>query len=174
MTFPEQVRRAFLQATLQGELHKVTAEQERAINNRLDGKRGRQLVRRFPEVGITVVHDTEHWVHVTQSTLRCWYDLTFVIAVDTTLDRQLTHYSEKWGDEAAHAFATAHCGSIAARLERNFIAVAVPATQLPLSNAIALLQEKVLHSFRALRSEIPELARCETQRALKDVVAHFG
>ena len=77
-----------------------------------------------------------------QNALRCWYDLTFIVAVQPTLDSRLMNYSEKWGDEAARTFAIAHSARTTARLERRFIAIAAPATQLPLLDAIALLKEE--------------------------------
>jgi len=34
-------------------------------------------------VEVTRVNEGAHWLGVTQSTVRCWYDLAFVIAVGT-------------------------------------------------------------------------------------------
>jgi len=55
VTDPEQLRRIFLQASLQRELQRAAGNQERIVIGRLGGKRGRQLVRSLPTVEVARV-----------------------------------------------------------------------------------------------------------------------
>ena len=96
MTDPEQLRRIFLQASLQRELQRATVEQERGVIGRLGGKRGRQLVRCLPTVEVARVYETSHWVDVTHSIVRCWYDLAFVMAIGAAWDSRIAQESIGW------------------------------------------------------------------------------
>ena len=173
MTDPEQLRRTFLQASLQRELQRAAGNQERIVIGRLGGKRGRQLVRSLPTVEVARVYETSHWVDVTHSIVRCWYDLAFVMAIGAAWDSRIAQESIRWGDQAALAFASEYAGMVSARLEARLVAVAAPAAELAIPSAVALLQGEASRMFRALRSEIPTLAGSETQQALTDVVTHL-
>jgi hypothetical protein len=174
VTDPEQLRRTFLQASLQRELQRATVEQERGVIGRLGGKRGRQLVRCLPTVEVVRVYETAHWVDVTHSIVRCWYDLAFATAVGEAWDSRTVRQSKGWGDQAAWTFASAYAGMVAARLEARLVAVAAPAAELAIPTAVALLQREASRMFCALRSEIPTLAGYETKHALVDAGADLG
>lgn len=164
---PQEQHVAFVRESMQRGLERLYQRQGDATIRRVEGKRGRQMVKRLPLVEVGRVFDEAYWREEVYHWSLSWHEMLFLLVALSTYGRaaRLDDPRIRLGMErGARSFATATVRTVAARLAASL-------TDPLDGSAEADLASRVASVFQGLQDNAAQQTRSQAATACLNATA---